>query len=191
MDKQKKSIQSELKSINDQIKNTESSIQSLTLDEMNKAPKQESEPSHRLSQKEISNSPDNYLKPKRVIFSQGQKFNENFRKDYEYDKEYVNFIAEHKEMHGELIEIWTRPYGGIAAEFWEVPTGIPVWGPRYLAEQIRRKSYHRLVMKQNVITESNSMGQMYGAISAASTIPRLEAHPVNQRRSVFSSAGNF
>ena len=33
-----------------------------------------------------------------------EKFNENFRATYEYDKEYVQFIAEHKELIGEKIE---------------------------------------------------------------------------------------
>ena len=183
-------MQKEIDKLEEQLKLQEEQLKKLTLDEMNKAPKQESE-GPKISQKEINNSKDIHLKPKRTIFAidrntgKAQKFNEAFRKNWEFDKEEVYFVAEHKEMQGEVIETWTRPYGGIPAEYWEVPTGVPVWGPRYLAEQIRRKTYHRLVMKQNVITEENSVGQMYGAMAADSIIPRLEAHPVSKKRSIF------
>jgi len=64
-----------------------------------------------------------------------------------FQKEYVQFIAENKEIIGETIEIWTRPFGGMPAEFWKVPVNKPVWGPRYLAEQIKRCYY--LVIKTN------------------------------------------
>ena len=157
---------------------------------MNKAPKQEVEPQTKLSSKEIEKSHDIYLKPQRKI-ADNQKFNEKFRSDWEFDKEYVQFIAEHKELIGENIEIWTHPYGGVGAEYWEVPTNKPVWGPRYLAEQIKRKCYHRLVMKQNVITETNGIGQMYGAIAADTTVQRLDAIPVSSKKSVFMGSQNF
>ena len=92
-------------------------------------------------EKEIADSKDIYLKPIKSIGSP-QKFNEKFRDSYNYDKEYVHFVALNNEIIGEQIDIWTRPYGGMPAEEWIVPCGKPVWGPRYLAEQIKRRRYH-------------------------------------------------
>ena len=67
----------------------------------------------------------------------------------------------------------------------------PVWGPRYLAEQIKRKFYHRLSMKQSVATEHNSMGTMYGSMVADNIIQRLDARPVSSRKSVFMGEAGF
>lgn len=168
----------------------EKNIKDLTLDRMNEAPKRELEPQTKMSQSEIEDAKRIWLKPKRSIGSP-QKFNENFREDYEFQKEYVQFIAEHKEIIGESIEIWTRPFGGLPAEEWEVPTNKPVWGPRYLAEQIRRKSYHRMKTENSIMTQSLGVGQMYGQMVVDTTIPRLTAEPVSSRKSVFMGSNSF
>lgn len=144
----------------------------------------------RISQKEINNSKEIHLQPKRRIGSR-EKFNENFRSQYEYAKEKVGFIAEHKELSGENIEIWTKPFPGLAAEEWIVPTNKPVFGPRYLADQIKRKYYHRLVMKENVTTGSDGMGSYFGSMAYDTTIARLDCHPVSDRKSVFMGKSSF
>jgi hypothetical protein len=167
-----------------QLKVYEEQIKTLTLDRMNEAPKLEVEPQTKISQTDIAKSNEVYLKPERTI-SVADKFNEKFRSAYEFDKEYVNFIAENHEIKGETIELWTRPYGGMSAEFWKVPVNKPVWGPRYLAEQIKSKRYHRLVMQENMKTGSDSMATYNGAIVADTTINRLDAMPVSNRKSVF------
>ena len=152
--------------------------------------KKKNEPQTKLSAKDLERSKDIYLKPERTI-SCRDKFNEKFRDNYTYDKEYVQFIAENKEIIGDSIEIWTRPYGGMSAEFWRVPTNTPVWGPRYLAEQIKRKSYHRLVMKDKP-TASSSEGTYYGTLVSNTTVQRLDAHPVNnKKKSIFTGISNF
>ena len=163
----------------------EEGIKNLTLDRMNEAPKLETEPQHRMSQNQISNSKDVYLKPEKAVSSR-EKFNESYRSQYEYAKQYVPFISEHAELKGEVIETWTKPFAGMPAEFWKVPTNTPIWGPRYLAEQIKRKSYHRLVMK-NTLTNSEGGHQFYGQMAADTTIQRLDAHPVTKNKSVFMS----
>jgi hypothetical protein len=169
----------------------ENQVKDLTQDRMNQAPKEESEQQTKLSSKQIEKAKDIYLKPKRVIAcSTKDKFNEKFREQMEFAKQYVQFIAEHKELIGDSIEIWTRPFGGMPAEEWEVPTNKPVWGPRYLAEQIKRKCYHRLIMTQNVRGE-DGMGQYYGQMAADKTIQRLDAYPVSQQKSLFMGAANF
>jgi len=181
--------QAEMDKLGKQFDAFDENVKSLTLDRMNEAPKQESEPTHKLSQTQIANSKDVYLKPDKIIGCR-DRFNEKFRDDYNFQKEYVNFIAENKELIGETIEIWTRPFGGVPAEYWKVPTNKPVWGPRYLAEQIKRKFYHRLVMT-NTVTEATGMGQMYGQLAADTTIQRLDANPVSSRKSVFLGAQGF
>jgi len=165
-------------------------IQSLTLDRMNEAPKEETAPQIELSQADREKMGEIYLKPVKSIGCR-EKFNEKWRKQYEFDKEYVNFEAENKEIIGEGIEIWTRPYPGMSAEYWKVPVNKPVWGPRYLAEQIKRASYHRLVMKESIVTGGDHAGQYYGSMAADTTVQRLDARPVTSRKSVFMGSHKF
>lgn len=165
-------------------------IKSMTHDRMNEAPKEEKEMQTKLSQKEIANSKDVYLKPQRTI-NDNQKFNEKFRESYNFAKEFVHFIAENKEIIGESLEIWTHPYGGVGAEYWVVPVNKPVWGPRYLAEQIKRKYYHRLVMQDNKVSGADGMGHYYGTMAVDTTVQRLDAHPVSERKSVFMGSSSF
>lgn len=180
----------ELDKVEKQFDQYQENIEQMTLDRMNMAPKQEVEPQTKLSQSDIAKTQDVYLKPFRTIGCQ-DKFNENYREQYNFDKEYVQFIAENKEIIGENIEMWTRPYGGLPAEFWKVPVNKPVWGPRYLAEQIKRCYYHRMVMQQNQSAGSDGMGQYYGSMAVDTTLQRLDALPVSTRRSVFMGSRNF
>lgn len=180
----------ELDRVQHQFETFDENVKALTHDRMNATPKHEEEQQTKLSQNQIANSKDIYLKPKRTISSQ-EKFNENYRKEYEFDKEYVQFIAENKEIIGESIEMWTKPYAGMPAEQWVVPVNKPVWAPRYLAEQIKRKYYHRLKMENSMSSGSDHMGQYYGAMAVDTTIQRLDAIPVSTRKSIFFGANTF
>lgn len=184
------SSERELDKVEEQFKAFDESVQSMTLDRMNQAPKEETEPTHRLSQKEIEKSNDLYLKPFRTIGSR-EKFNERFREDYNYAKEYVRFIPENKEIIGETIEMWTKPFPGLPAEFWKIPTGKPIWGPRYLAEQVTKARYHRLTMQQHVSSGNDGMGQYYGAMAVDTIVQRLDAIPVSTRKSIFMGSDDF
>lgn len=178
----------ELDKAEEQFKAFDDSVKEMTMDRLNAAPTQETEMQTKMSTREMQNSKDVYLKPNRIVSSR-DKFNEKFREEYNYKKSYVQFIAENKELIGEAIEIWTRPFPGMPAEEWKVPTNKPVWGPRYLAEQIKRKFYHRLKMDEKSITAEDGGVQYYGRIASDMTIQRLDAHPVNsQRKSVFLGA---
>lgn len=183
------SAEKELDKAQQQFDAFDSNIKEMTQDRMNMTPRTEMEPQTKLSQKDIEKSKDIYLKPEKTI-SCREKFNEKFRADYEFAKEYVQFIAENKEIIGETIEIWTRPFPGMPAEFWKVPVNKPIWGPRHLAEQIHRKVYHRLTMQQNVITGGDNNTQFYGSLAVDTTVPRLEARPVSTKKSIFMGA-NF
>lgn len=181
--------QQELDKAEKQFEAFDQNIKDMTLDRMNQAPKEESE-TPKLSQKDIEKSKDVYLKPIRTIGSK-EKFNESFRDDYNFSKEYVRFIPENKEIIGETIDLWTKPFPGMPAEEWKVPCGKPVWGPRYLAERIANCKYHRFVMQQNTTVGADGMGQYYGSMAVDTTIQRLDAVPVNDRKSIFMSAANF
>lgn len=180
----------ELDKAQEQFQAFDQSIKDMTLDRMNAAPKEESEPQTQISQRDRDKMKDIYLKPARSINSK-EKFNENYRKEYEFDKEYVQFEAENKEIIGETIDLWTKPYAGMPAEYWNVPTNKPIWGPRYLAEQIKRCNYHRLTMQQTVSSGADYAGQYYGAMAVDTTVQRLDARPVSTKRSVFMGAKNF
>jgi hypothetical protein len=181
----------ELEKCEEQFKAFEENIEQLTLDRMNEAPKEDVEPQTKIAQRDLDKIKETYLKPFRTIASR-EKFNERFRHDYEFSKEYVRFIAEHKELIGETIDLWTKPYPGMPAEEWKIPTGKPVWAPRYVAERLHGCKYHRLVMKENVATGTDGLGtQYYGQMAADTTVQRLDAIPVSNRKSIYMGASGF
>jgi hypothetical protein len=180
----------ELDKIEKQFDDFAEKVSQTTFDQLNKAPKQEQESTKPLSQLEIANSKDIYLKPYRTVGCQ-DKFNEDYREEYNFAKEYVQFQADNKEIVGESIDIWTRPFAGLPAEWWKVPVNKPLWGPRYLAEQIKRCYYHRLVMAPHTQMGSDGFAQYHGSISVDTTVQRLDAIPVSSRRSVFMGSTNF
>ena len=182
--------------VESQLKEFESQVKSLTLDQMNKAPKKECDEPH-ISAREAEKSKEIWLKPKKSLgpgvnpkSGEKEKFNENFRKDYEFKKEYVHFTALNK-MLNETIEVWTKPYGGMNCEYWEVPVNVPVWGPRYLAEQLKSCQYHELSMSQSTVTQHSGAGTFYGSMVVDTTVNRLDAVPVNTHKSVFMGASGF
>jgi len=179
----------ELQKAEEQFKAFDENVKQLTMDRMNQAPKVDVEPSHKLSQNQIADSKDIYLKPHRSISSR-EKFNEDYRNEYNFAKEYVYFIADNKEIIGEDIDLWVKPFAGLPAEWWKVPTNKPVWAPRYVAERIKGCSYHRLKMEETV-TQSHGMGQFYGSMAVDTTIQRLDALPATKTKSIFMGAHSF
>ena len=178
----------ELDKLQKQFEAHEEQIQSLTMDRMNQAPLKETEEQTKLSSQELANN-TTYLKPKRSISSK-EKFNEEFRKSWEYDKQYVKFVAENKEIIGESIDLWSKPYPGVPCENWVIPVNKPVWGPRYLAQQISRCKYHRLKMEDSV-TSNYGFAQQYGTIVVDHALERLSANPVKEDTKVFMGAKTF
>lgn len=183
------SAEQELDKAEAQFKEFDNQIKEMTMDRMNQAPKLDMEPQTKLSQVDLAKSKDIYLKPKCSI-SCREKFNERFREEYNFQKEYVYFIAENHEIIGESIDIWTRPFAGMPAEEWIVPVNTAVWGPRYLAEQIKRKYYHRLKMEERP-TSTTATGQFYGQMAVDTTVPRLDARPATRSRSLFMGESGF
>ena len=179
----------ELEKCEEQFQAFDDNIQQLTMDRMNQAPKEDKEP-HQIAQRDIDKSKDIYLKPFRTIGSR-EKFNERFRGDYEFAKEYVRFIARNEEAQGETIDMWTKPYPGMPAEEWKVPVGKPVWAPRYVAERLHNCNYHRMTMSDS-ITGNDSIGtKYYGQLAVDSIIQRLDATPISNKKSIFMGASGF
>ena len=180
----------ELEKLDGQFKNFEEQVEEMTFDRMNLVPKPDMEAQTKLSRSEIANTKDVYLKPITSVASR-EPFNEKFRSSYEYDKQYVHIIAENLEIKGEHVEMWTKPYPGMPAQFWQVPVNVPVHVPRYVAEQIKRKYYHRLEMKEQTIS-GDFAGQYYGKMVVDTTVPRLDARPaMDKKQLMFMGARNF
>lgn len=165
-------------------------IKAMTYDRMNSAPLQEEDKQTKMSQNDLRNSKDIYLKPKKSL-SGPDKFNEKYRNDYNFSKEYVYFVAEHKEIMGEDLDLWTKPFAGVPYENWIVPVNKQIWGPRYLAEQIQRKSYNRLKMNENVQVSNSAYGVMTGQLAVDTKVQRLTAYPATTARSVFMNSNGF
>lgn len=180
----------ELEKAEKQFEAFDNQVKELTLDRMNAAPKEDVEPQTKIAQKDLEKQNELYLKPKRMFHAK-EKFNERFRDEYNFKKEYVCFIAENREIIGEAIEMWCKPFAGAPCEEWVVPTNKPVWAPRYVAERIKGCTYHRLIMQQQVKTQANMYGEMYGAMAADTIIQRLDAMPATQRKSIFMGANSF
>lgn len=179
----------ELTKVEGQIKEFNDSVNKLTVDAMNQAPLNLVEPQTNLSKNQLQNAKEIYLKPHKSIGSR-EKFNEDYRKEYEEAKQYVHFIAENKEVIGEDIDLWTKPFAGMPAEWWKVPVNKPIHAPRYVAEQIKRCRYHKMVMR-DAVTNGDGNVQYYGAMAVDSTEQRLDAHPVNETKSIFMSSSKM
>jgi len=180
----------ELQKVEKQLNEFTEEVNQINFNRMDLTRKPEVEQQTKLSQSQIANSKEVYLKPFKKVSCQ-EKFNENFRNAYEYDKEYVHFIAENKEIIGECIDMWTKPYAGMPAEEWKVPVNTPVWAPRYVAEQIKRKYYHRMVMK-DIPTGQDHAATYQGTMVVDTTIPRLDAYPASSgKKSIFMGSTNF
>lgn len=188
--KVKTESQRELDKAQAQFDAYDAQIKSLTLDKTNEAPKEEVEPQTKISQKDLAKKNEVQLKPFREIASR-EKFNEDFRTHYNFSSEQVSFIAENREIIGETIELWTKPFVGMPAQFWRVPTNIPVRGPRFLAEQIKNCKYHVFVMEQTQSTGSDHMGQYYGGMVAKKEVGRLDAIPVSTKTNIFMGDSGF
>lgn len=182
--------QRELDKAEKQFEKFEQEVKDLTYDRMNAAPKEEAEQQTKISNREAQKADGVWLKPKRTISSK-EAFNEKYRAEYNFKKEYVKFIAENKEIIGESITIWTKKFPGIPVEEWDVPVNTVVYGPRYLAEQIKECSYHRLRMDENKVVGVNQAGTMTGQLVVDNIVQRLDAIPVSDKKSIFMGASGF
>jgi hypothetical protein len=189
--------QKELDKAASQFEAFDSQVKEMTLDRMSKSPERESEPNVKLSQRELEGSKDVYLKPHRSFppgvnpkTGEVEKFNERFRAEYEFQKEYVRFVAQNNEIIGETIEFDLKKFPGTPINSWKVPVGKPVWAPRMVAERIKGCKHHKLVMQDKPTGGDQNM-QYYGTMAVDTTIQRLDAYPATETKSLFMGAVNF
>jgi hypothetical protein len=180
----------ELEKAEKQFEAFDNHVKTLTMDAMNKAPLQETEPQTKIANKDLDKQKEIWLKPFRTISSR-ERFNDKWKEQYLFAKEYVHFTAENKEIVGETLDFWTKPFPGVPAEEWKVPVNVPVWGPRYVAEQIRNCKYHIFTMDAEKVSGQNALGYDTGQIAVEKTVHRLNAEPVTTRRSVFMGVTEF
>jgi hypothetical protein len=192
-DKPKVSSQSqkELDKVDAQFQQFNEQVNNLTSDSMNAAPTETTEPQTKLSSREIAKKDVIHLKPRSSISSR-EPFNEKFREDYNFAKEYVTFIAENLECIGQTIDVWTKPFPGMPAQWWEVPVNRVVSAPRYVAERIKGCNYHVLSMVERPSSTDQYGNTMVGTMIASSKKQRLDAQPADStRKSIFMGASGF
>lgn len=147
----------------------------------------ETEAQTKLSTKEQNASDVPYIKPNRTIGSK-EPFNEKFRAQYDYAKQYVRCIAENNEIKGEQIEVWSKPFPGVPCEFWKVPVNKPVMIPRYLAAQLSTRVYNKYSMEDRMRGIGSDGGhQFYTGMIAKESVRRLDCRPTgNLQISMFT-----
>lgn|SRR5579885_1208102 len=168
--------QKELKKAEEQFQAFDESIQKMTLDNMNKAPKEELESQTKMSKKEERQYDAPVIKPLRSISSK-EKYNPAFEKDHRRAWEYVKCVVENKEIIGEQIHRWTKPFPGDPAQEWKIPVNKPIYLPRFLAIELSKCQYHRLVMQENQVTGSDGVGTWIGAMVAETKVNRIDCRP--------------
>lgn len=187
----------ELDKVEAQFDAFDKNVKDMNMDSMQHAPKQEMEPQTKISQRDLDKNKPLYLKPKRT-YPPGvhpktgvqEKFNERFREEYNYAREYVEFIAENIEILGESIKLSIKKFPGTNIEDWEIPVNVPVMAPRMVAERLTECNYHVLKMEDRPV-ENTSGGTFYGQMVAKSKVQRIDARPVSSRRSLFMGNSDF
>ena len=179
----------EIEKAEKQFEAFEQNISDLTHDRLAAAPKLDVEPQTKLSQRERDRLPDMYIKPIRSYPSK-EKFNERFRDEYNFMKEYVQSECENRESPGSVIETTIKPYPGCPAEDWRIPVNKPVWIPRYVDERINGSTYSRLEMNgdkeaENASGKTVQTVEWQGKMVVDRKVPRLLSLPVNTRRHIY------
>lgn len=180
--------QKELDKAEKQFEAFDNQVKELTMDRMNQTPKADREEA-KVSSKDLEKSNDLYMKPVRTI-SCKEKFNEKYRDEYNYAKEYVPFVPKHYET-SDKAEFWTKPFAGVPAEFWQLPVDRTVYAPRYVEEQLKKCAYRRLSMDQKAISSSDGLGHYFGSMVVDTTVQRLDALAVSTRKSIFMGSKGF
>jgi len=151
-------------------------MSSMTQDEIATAPVKETESKVEMSKKEIIQFDAPMIKPSHKIHGIGKPKaeQEGLRKKA---WEYVKVVAENLEVHGETIEFWHKPpYSGEPCCFWQVPVNKPVYVPRFVADHLSTRCYHRLVMQEK--TTNLGHGEITSTLVATETRRRLDCRTV-------------
>ena len=171
-------VQKEIDRLDAEFKAKSEQMSNLTQEEINKAPLKEVEPQTKLSQAQIKELDAPKIVPSRTKKANGKKKPEqdSLRKRA---WEYIKVICENNEIFQEPLKFWYKPMiGGEDCHYWEIPVGRPVYIPRHVAEHIRSRKYHRLVMQEEMTVEHTQFGEMRGKMVATETRQRLDCRVV-------------
>lgn len=174
--------QKELSVVENQIKDIQEKNQSLDYDQRLAAPKNEIEQQTKIAQSEIDKLPEIYLKPKRS-FPPREKFNEKFRDEYNYQREYIQFIAENYEVIGESVDFWIKKFPGTPCEEWVLPVNKPVWAPRYVKERLEECGYTVFKASQSLKTQEGINYEGYLEIQERKN--RLNARDISKKKNIY------
>lgn len=155
---------------------TQKDLTNLTLDHLNKAPLKEGEDQTKLTRSELAEDNIHVVKPERQVHGQ-DKPNPKFEKERKKGWEMVKCFFENREVEGEQIECWSKPFAGDPASFWKLPVNRTVMAPRHLVKQLENCRYHKMRMEEKTVS-SDGAGVYYGALVADYTVNRLLAREV-------------
>ena len=180
--------QKELDKAEKQFDQFEKEIKDLTLDSMNAAPKEA--PSEVQVVKETSRRTKTSTSSQNARSLLRKSSMRSSAKIITSLRNTSNSLRRIKRLLERRLTCGTKPFPGMPAEEWEIPTNKPIWAPRYVAEQIKKCTFHRLVMEDRPVSADHA-GSYYGSMISKNTIQRLDAHPVVERKSVFMGASGF
>ncbi len=180
--------QKELDRVEDQLSSFKDSMHEAR-DKSATLPIRETEPQTKIAQSDLNKSGVIYLKPKRT-FPSKEKFNERFRDEYNYQREYVDFIAENKEVVGETIDFCIKKFPGMPVEEWEIPVNKAVSAPRYVKERIEDCSY-TVFVTTDAATGSEGGMKYYGQMVAEQRRARLSAREVVNKPRIFTGVNRL
>lgn len=181
--------QKELDRVEDQFKNFNESVHEAK-EESRKLVAKETEPHVKMSQEEMNRSDVIYLKPKRT-FPSREKFNEKFRDEFNRQSEYVEFIAENREVKGESIDFCIKKFPGQSVEEWVVPVDKPVAAPRYVKERIQDCGYTVFTTANRDVTGREGGIEYYGQMVAEERRERLAARDYVRKPRIFTGSRSY
>lgn len=139
------------------------------------------DPQTKMGREQFKKADAPYIKPTRYIScSSKERFNPEWQKLWDREKEYVKVIVENNEIIGESVELWHKNWPTQHAEFWQVPVNKPVYIPRGVATQITKCRYKRLKTVDRPIDQVLAEASHGGGIGftqgmvAAETTRRLD-----------------
>lgn len=166
--------QKEVDRVDAEFKSTTDANANLTQDVLSKAPVKELVPDPFAPKRQLLSAEVPRIVP---TFSRGP----NGKKKPEQESlrkrawEYVKVVCSNMEVAGEQIEFWHKPpISGEDCNFWQVPVNRPVWIPRHVAEHIKSRKYHRLMMQEEITVESSGYGEFKGKMVASHSLQRLD-----------------
>ena len=141
-----------------------------------KAPEVEQQPAVEMSYKDFKATDAPVITFSRAFAAPG-KPNPKCEAERRRGWQYVKCICENFEVFGETIELWQCRWPGDPHSFWQVPVNKPIYLPRFVAEHLASRKYHRFKMEdrnQYLVAQETMNG--IGTSDVAQTMVARETH---------------